>query len=127
MMMLGKQASKARGGGKLNALIALVIVVALFVGGIKLIPVYVNAYEFRDAMRSQAKFAGVDRKSHEQVREELYQKARDLRLPVQREQIHVTAAPGGIAVATRFAVPVDLIVFQHTLNFEFNEDTSTAY
>lgn len=126
-MMSSKQASKARGGGKLNALIGLVILVSLFVGGVKLIPIYINAYEFRDAMRSQAKFAGVDRKSHEQVREELYKKARDLGLPLQREQIHVTSAPGGIAVAARFAVPVDLIAFQHTLNFNFSEDTSTAY
>jgi hypothetical protein len=121
------QARKIRGGSKLNTLIALVIVVALFIGGVRLIPVYVNAYEFRDAMRSQAKFAGVDRKSHEQVREELYKKAVELRLPLQREQIQVTQAPGGIAVAARFAVPVDLVVFQHTVNFDFNEDTSRAY
>ena len=126
-MMSSSQTRKVRCGGKLNALIGLAIVVSLFVGGIKLIPVYVNAYEFRDAMRSQAKFASVERKSHEQVREELYKKAMELRLPLQREQIQVTQAPGGIAVAARFAVPVDLIVFQHTVNFEFNADTSTAY
>jgi hypothetical protein len=126
-MTLSGTGSKAHGGSKLNALVALLIVVSLFVGGIKIVPVYVRAYEFRDAMRSQAKFASVDRKAPEQVREELFRKAKQLELPVAREQIRVVPAPGGIAVAANFRVPVDLIVFQHEFGFAFNADTSTAY
>lgn len=118
---------RARGGSRLNSFIALVIVVSLFVAGIRIIPVYVRAYEFRDAMRSQAKFAGVDRKPKEVVREELYERARSLDLPIAPDQIQVALAPGGITVVSHFSVPVDLILFQYRVNFEFTADTRSAF
>jgi hypothetical protein len=116
-----------RGGGKLQALIALVVVAILIIGAIRIVPVYVRAYELRDFMRSEAKFAGVNRKPHEAVRNDVYLKAMALDLPVERNQIQSSAVPSGIRVVARFSVPVDLVVMDYNLNFEFEGDTRSAY
>lgn len=120
-------ASQQRGGGAVKGLIALAIFASLILAGLRIIPVYIDAYAFRDAMRSQAKFAGVERKSPEQIREELYKKAQELELPITREQIQVSAQQHGVAIVARFSIPVDLIAYQTTLNFDYSADTRTAY
>ena len=100
-------------------IMALLVIVALFVAGTRIVPVYLRAYDFRDDMRTQARFAETDRKSPATIREELYVKARELDLPLRREQIQVTKVPGGVTIAARFTVRVDLTLFQHDLNFNF--------
>lgn len=116
-----------RGGSKLQAVIALLILAALVIGAVRIVPVYVRAYELRDFMRSEAKFAGVNHKPPEAVRSDVYRKALELELPLQQNQLQSSIVPGGIRVAARFSVPVDLVVMEHTLNFEFVADTRSAY
>ncbi|MGH9863344.1 MAG: hypothetical protein ACRD35_07970 [Candidatus Acidiferrales bacterium] len=118
---------KERGGSKLKTLIALVAIAAVLIGVVRIVPVYVDAYNYEDSIRTQAKMYSVDRKPLDKVREELYQKAQELKLPITREQIQVSNAPGGIAIHSSFAVPVNLIVYQHTLRFDFSADTHSAY
>lgn len=117
----------ARGGSRIQLLLALLITAAIVVVAVRVIPVYVRSYEFQDAIRSEAKFAGVQRKSAEAIREALYRKARELELPVSRQQIRVIPLRSGVRIFTSYAVPVDLVVYQTTLSFNFNADTATAY
>jgi hypothetical protein len=118
---------RERGSATIKTLIALVFAAALIVGVVKIVPVYVNVYEFEDAMRQQAKFAGVERKDASVIREELYKKARDLKLPITPDQIEVDKRMGGVNIKARFTVPVDLIVMQRDFNFSLESDTSTAF
>lgn len=118
---------KARGGSKLQLLLGLVITAALILGAVRIIPVYVRSYEFQDAMRSQAKFAGVEKKSAEAIRAELLRKARELELPMQREQIKVFPLRVGVQISAHYTVQVDLIVFKPNLNFDYSTDTASAY
>lgn len=116
-----------RGSTTLKTLLALLVFAALITGVVKIVPLYVKVYEFEDAMRQQAKFAGVERKEATVVREELYKKAQDLKLPVTREQIEVSRRMGGVNIKVSYTVPVDLIVFQRDFNFDYETDTSTAF
>ncbi len=118
---------KERGGSRLKTLVALAAIAAVFTLVVKIVPVYVDAYAFEDSIRTQAKMFGVDRKPLDKVREELFQKAQELKLPITREQIQVANAPGGIGIHAKFDVPVNLFVYQHTLKFDFNWDTHSAY
>jgi hypothetical protein len=116
-----------RGGGKLNVLLALAVTAALIVAGVQIVPVYVNSFRFKDEIRNRCKFAPVERKAPDQVKEELLTAARELDLPVAREQLQVNAiAGGGISVNVRYTVPVDLILFKITIPFEYNFDSKTA-
>lgn len=118
---------KARGGTKVNLLIGLLVTAALIVGALRVVPVYIRSYEYKDYMRTQAKFAGVENKPPDAVRDALYRKANDLELPIRREQIRVGPGPGGVRITTQFTVPLDLVVYQTSLSFNFSEDTRSAY
>lgn len=118
---------KAGGGTKLQLLIALVITAAIILGAIRIIPVYVRSYEFEDFMRAQAKFAGVEQKPADLIRQELLQKAAELELPISREQIQVLPRRGGVHIAANYSIQVDLVLYQPYLDFDFTADTATAY
>ncbi|MFQ5662345.1 MAG: hypothetical protein ACE5HL_00735 [Terriglobia bacterium] len=118
---------KARGGSRLSLLLALLITAALIVGAVRIIPVYVRSYDFREAVRNQARFARVNRKPPEVIRDELLKKAQSLELPVRREQIRVGLAPGGVRIEAHYVVPVDLIIYKMDLSFDYTANTSTIY
>ncbi|HEX9764437.1 MAG TPA: hypothetical protein VGA39_04075, partial [Candidatus Acidoferrales bacterium] len=116
-----------RGGGKLNMLLALAITAILVLSAWRIVPVYVKSYQFQDEIRSKCKFAPVDRKSPETVKEELLRFAQELGLPVAREQLQVNAlGPSGIRVNVKYTVPVDLILFDISIPFEYNFDSKSA-
>ncbi|MGH9804898.1 MAG: DUF4845 domain-containing protein [Candidatus Acidiferrales bacterium] len=118
---------REQGSATIKTLIALIVVAALIVGVVKIVPVYVSVYEFEDAMRQQAKFAGVERKNEAVIRDELFKKAQDLKLPITREQIEISRRMGGVNIKVSYSVPIDLIVVQRDFNFDYEADTSTAY
>lgn len=116
-----------RGSGKLQVLLALAITAILVVSAWRIIPVYVKSFQFQDEIRNKCKFAPVDRKSPETVKEELLRFAQDLGLPVSREQLQVNAlGTSGIRVNVRYTVPVDLILFDISIPFEYNIDSKSA-
>ena len=110
-----------RGASTLRGMILLLLLVLLGFFAYRLIPVYVNAYDFRDSMRTQARFAAVDQKPFETIRTELYNKAQELNLPIEREDIQITKGPDGTTISTTFTVPVDLSFFVRDVQFDFNE------
>jgi len=117
----------ARGGSKLSLLVGLAITAAFIVAAVRLVPVYANSYEFKDAIRSQAKFAGVEQRSPEFIKQALYKKAQELNIPIRPEQIQVIPKRAGVEIKTHYTVQVDLIVYSPTLTFNYSADTATAY
>ena len=116
-----------RGGGKLNMLLALAVTAAIILSAWRIMPVYIKSYQFQDEIRERAKFASVERKSPEVVKEELLKVAQELELPVPREQLQVSGAgPGSIRIEVRYTVPVDLILFDLNIPFEYNVDSKSA-
>ena len=120
-------AATEQGGSRLQLLIALLIVAAIILAAVRITPVYVSSYEFEDAMRSQAKYAGVNRKAPQQIQQELHRKALELSLPLERKQISVTPAARGVRIAARYTVPVDLVVYTANFTFDFQADTGSVY
>ncbi len=120
-------AATEQGGSRLQLLIALLIVAAIILAAVRIFPVYVSSYEFEDAMRSQAKYAGVNDKSPQQIQRELHRKALELSLPLERKQISVTPAARGVRIAARYTVPIDLVVYTANFTFDFQADTGSVY
>jgi hypothetical protein len=124
---MAKTRRTQHGGSKLNGLIALVIVAVVVVGAIRIVPVYITAYAYRDFIRTKAKFADVERRPVEEVRKDVYDKARELELPVEMNQINIEKVPGGIRIQSAFSMPVDLVVMQRDFHFDFVADTRSTY
>ena len=102
-----------RGGSKLSLILTLIIVVALGFTAVKIVPVYVEAYQFQDSIEAESRFAltGYPKKSADDIRDDVYKKAEDLGIPAKREDIVVNVSNGSVEIGTDYSVPIDLMVY----------------
>jgi cell division protein FtsL len=106
-----------RGAGHLKAVIWTVILVAFIYVAAMLLPVLINEYEFQDSLQNIARFASVNRRSNEQVKQAVLEEAQKEDLPVQADDIKVQGNAGNIQINVEYSITVDLKVYQWTLNF----------
>lgn len=118
---------RERGEGKLHLILALAGLFVLLVGAWEVVPWYVKGYSFRDAIRTQIKFARVERKTSDQVQMELYRKAQELKIPLERKDIKVSVQPRDVKISTQYTVVMNLIIMEYEKTWVFNEDSSTAF
>lgn len=115
------------GGSKLNLLITLVIMGAMIFAGVKVVPVYFANYQFQDAIQSESRFAltGYPKKGPEDIRDDVFKKAQELNIPAKREDIRVSVSNGAVDIGLDYSVPIDLRVYQFTLQFHPHADNHT--
>jgi hypothetical protein len=73
----------------LKALIVGMVLGAIVFAFIQIVPVYVKSYEFRQAARKEARLAAFNAMTEDSIRGDLYEKAQELGLPVERAGIKV--------------------------------------
>jgi hypothetical protein len=112
------------GGSKMSLLITLVILGAMAFTAIKIVPVYVENYQFQDSIEAESRFAltGYPKKGPDDVRADIFKKAQELDIPVKSEDIRVSMTNGSVEIATDYSVPIDLKVYQFTLQFHPHAD-----
>lgn len=93
------------------------ILVAFIYGAVMVIPVLINEYEFQDSLQNIARYASVNRKNNEQVKQAVLEEAQKEDLPIQAEDIKVEGNAGNVRINVDYSVTVDLKVYQWTLNF----------
>jgi Domain of unknown function (DUF4845) len=113
-----------RGGSKLSLILTLIIVVALGFTAVKIVPVYVEAYQFQDSIEAESRFAltGYPKKSVDDIRDDVYKKAVDLGVPAKREDIVVNVTNGSVEIGTDYSVSIDLIIKQFSIPFHPHAD-----
>jgi predicted membrane protein len=105
-----------RGAGQLKAIVWLAILGVFVYVCIKVVPILYNEYQFQDAMQSTARFATINRQSPDDIRKTMVQEAQAKAIPVQPENIHITADGGNVKISADYTIIVDLQVYQLTLN-----------
>ena len=115
------------GGSRLNLMLTLLIVGFLIFAAVEIVPVYVNNYQFQDSMQSEARFAlSYPVKSAEDIRNDLWRKAQDLSIPLAtKDDIKVTETSSDVEINVDYSVPVNLKVYQFTLQFHPHADNHT--
>jgi hypothetical protein len=113
-----------KGSAKLNLVITLVILGAMIFAGIKIIPVYFADYQFKDSLNSESRFAltGYPKRSVEDVKDDIFKKTQELGIPAKRDDIVVAMENGSVSISLDYSVPIDLIVYQYTLQFHDHAD-----
>jgi hypothetical protein len=106
-----------RGAGNLKAVVWTVILVAFIYCAVMVLPVLVSEYEFQDSLQEIARFASVNRRTPEQVRQSVLDEAQKEDLPIAAENIKVDGHAGNIHINVDYSVTVDLKVYQWTFNF----------
>jgi hypothetical protein len=114
-----------RGGSKLSLLLTLVVVGALGFTAVKIVPVYVDNYQFQDSIEAESRFAltGYPKRSADDVRADIFKKAQEIGIPIiKAEDIRVNMTNGSVEIGTDYSVPIDLKFYQFTLQFHPHAD-----
>jgi hypothetical protein len=119
MTMLGRLKAQ-NGEGRIGFLISLIVVgVAIFVG-MKVIPVRITAYEFRDALREEARYAAV-RDDDAKVVTRILQKAEELEIPLLKKNLEVKRTTGEMIIRASYEQSIDLKVTTYVYRFRAEE------
>ena len=105
------------GSSRLKAVAWTAILAAFVYVCIRVVPLYFNDYQFRDAMQTAARFASVNRQSPEDIRKNLLKEAEKAEMPIRLEDIKVSSRGGRVDIEANYSVTVDLHVYQWTLHF----------
>jgi hypothetical protein len=106
-----------RGEGNAKAILwTFVLIVAVFLG-IKLIPAFVSEYRLQDRLLTEARFATVNRRGEEELRNIIFQQIQDLEIPARREDIKIEISSRYVRISVEYTVPVDLWLYSTELHF----------
>ena len=115
-----------RGSSRLRALMTLAFVGVCIFLGVKIIPVLVNNYQLVDSMKEEARYAGVNRRDSESIRDDMSKKLKELEIPAKREDVHVEMiGPSMYQISLDYTVVVDLRVYQLSLHFHPQADSNS--
>jgi len=110
-----------RGEGRMGTLFGLSVLGLTIYLGIKIVPVMINAYAFRDFIEQESRFAAL-RNKDEEVIKRVVRKAAELELPVDAKAVKVNRGAGRFDIAVRYSVPIETPIY--TYNWEFDEKYS---
>jgi len=109
-----------RGDGRIGFMIALALLGAGIFVGVKVIPVRVNAYEFRDFIQEECRFAAT-RNHDDEIYKRIVDKAKELRLPVDKKNIHMERTMHEMIISAKYEQTIDLKVTKYVFKFEHEE------
>lgn len=109
----------------MKAILALAFLGAVVFCALKIVPVYVENYEFQDFLNHAAVEATVrmPQPRPEQLQAEIYSKAESLSLPVERQDIKVSVGRT-VTIEVGYAVIVDLEIYSFPLRFSLSAQNS---
>ena len=81
------------------------------------VPVLINEYQFQDSLQDIARFASVNRRTNEQVKQAVIDEAKKEELPIEADDVKVEGSGGNVHINVEYSVTIDLKVYQWTLNF----------
>lgn len=88
--------------------------------GYKFIPVYIAAYDFDNALKTQAQYSG-SMKTNDVIMKELLLKAQELELPITKKEIKIERSTSRMTITAKYVVPVKTPFFTYQWHFEEEE------
>ena len=111
-----------RGEGRLGTLFGILVLAMFIYLGVKVVPIMVSVYEFRDSIEEQARFAALPRHDDEEVKRSILRKARELELPVGAKDVSVNRTSTRIDIKVKYTVPIETPVY--TYKWQLDESLS---
>jgi hypothetical protein len=102
---------------RLKALFGIFLVVAFIYFCIKMVPPYVQNYQFQQEIQSIARNTQFGYATEPAVREEVRRKIVDLGVPIDIDKMVITKDPSGVTIAGRYTVHVDMVMRPTDLTF----------
>jgi hypothetical protein len=86
----------------------------------KIIPVRIDAYEFRDFLREEARYAAV-RYDDATVRNRILARAKEMEIPLNPKNLTLTRTTGEMIITAKYEQPIDLKVTTYVYQFDAKE------
>ena len=108
-----------QGVSKVKILLVLCVLGAVAFMAAKIVPVYFANYQFQDSVQSEVRFALVNypTKTGDDLQNDLCLISQELGIPTQKDAIRVAMDSHSVEVDLDYSVPIDLAVYQLTLQF----------
>jgi len=106
-----------RGFLSFSAILGLVIMAAIIFAAIKLLPPYIAAYQFQDAIDNMARNATYSTITGPDLKRDVLKEARELGIELGDKQVVVQKDRSAVSIAVQYEVPVDLLARQVVLKF----------
>ncbi len=103
------------GEGQFGCIIGLLILAAACLIAYKMIPIKVKASDLRQVIVDNAKSASMQR--DKQIRADIMNKAADLELPLEDENLTINRAHGSIRIEADYTVPVEFPGYTYMWHF----------
>ncbi len=101
----------------LKALFGLLVVVAVFYLGYKVMPPYFANYQFQDVIKNETDMNSYSQKSEQEIKDSVVKKARELDIPLTSEQVTVQRSGPELAISADYTVHIDIPVYPFDLHF----------
>lgn len=103
--------------GFIKPILCLLVLVTLVYGGIQFGTPYYRYSAFKDEVKELARIGSDPAK----IKADVYEAAKSLKIPIEKEEIEVTKRGEQITVQTSWSVDVDLLgLYQRRINFNIN-------
>ena len=102
----------------IKALLGLAVLVAAVYVAWTMIPPYFNNYKLEDIIADEARINTYSNKTEDAMRETVYQKAKDLEIPITRENINVSRQGQSVAIDVNYVVHLDYPIHPVDLHFQ---------
>jgi len=99
----------------------LLILVALLFAAAQYVLAYFAAFQFNDFVRQEVKYAGTSRKTTETLRQNVFQKANELGIALDKKDIRITRRGPSFTLEVDYKWPIDMKVYHHELVFHTSE------
>lgn len=99
----------------------LLMLVAFVFAAIQYLPPYYSAFQFNDSIRQEVKYAGSSRKTVDVVRADIIAKAKELGIPLTKNDIRITKRGPSFTLEVEYRWPINLKVYRHELAFHFSQ------
>jgi len=118
----------SRGAGRLKAIFWLLVLAAGAYVGFKVVPILISNYQLQDYLNTTARFATVNRRSDEDIREDIYREIQKRDIPARREDNKISEnTMRGVRISVEYTVPVDLKAYQWNMHFNPSTDNRSIY
>ncbi|MGI9103738.1 MAG: DUF4845 domain-containing protein [Terriglobales bacterium] len=101
----------------LRAIFGVVFMVAAIYAVFVLVPPYFSNYKFQDVIAEEARVNTYTAKSENDIRESIFQKAKELDIPVTQDQINVRREGQTVSISVDYTVHVNLPAYPLDLQF----------
>jgi Domain of unknown function (DUF4845) len=113
---------RERGGAKINLMLTLILLGSMIFCGAMLIPPYFTNYQLTDALNTEARFAGYNRKSEEEIREDVWKKVVELGVPAKRTDIKIISDNNTTQINVNYTVPINMLFKTYDWDFHAHGD-----